>query len=56
MYEEVIVKMPNNMEVILWRTGDEICLGLVNVDGYVLSDRKLTEEEVENLKLVADKP
>lgn len=54
MYEEVIIVLPNGMEVILWRTEDEICVGLTNEDDYVLSDRKLTEEEVENLKLVAN--
>lgn len=55
MYSELDIKLPNGMEVILWRAGEETCVGVVNDEGFVLSDRKLSREEVEKLSSMTKK-
>lgn len=56
MFEEVVVHLPNSMQVIVWSTGEEVELGIVDEQGYAITDRKLTVNEVDRLSTVVHSP
>lgn len=56
MYDEIILNFANGMQIITWKTGSEVYMGIVNVNGFVVTDRKLTIEEADTLHSVAHCP
>ena len=56
MYKETTINLPNGMQVIVWNTGENVCLGVANERGFVVTDRKLSVSEADQLSIVADCP
>ena len=50
MKEEIELTLPNGYTIQLFKHEESIVLGLVNSNGYCVSDTKLTETEVKTLK------
>lgn len=56
MFEEVVIHLPNGMQVIVWNSGEEVELGIVDEQGYAVTDKKLTVNEADRLSTVAHSP
>lgn len=54
MHKESIVNFSNGMQVIVWKTGSEVGLGVVDEQGFVVTDKKLSVSEADKLSWVTN--
>lgn len=54
--KDSIINLPNGLRIITWQEDGEVYMSVVNNNGAVITDRKLTVSEAVNLSLTTNCP